>query len=464
MTGRTADAEVDWVALAEQHPLPPEQLAEVLAFLAIPSVSGDPRHTPDVERAAGWVRDYLRSHGAEAELVATKRDPLVVGRIPASPGHPDAPTVLLYAHFDVQPEGDPEAWVTGPFDPQVRDGWIHARGSADDKLHLFALMRGALDLAAEGALPVNVMVLGDAEEEATGDTVVDWVEEQEDLPDLAVAFDGIMFRHRQPVIQIATRGICFYRLEVGTGSQDLHSGIFGGVGLNALHVLVRALAAVTGDQPTLEAGGYRPVAEDLADWQQACDWEQILATAGGRPLAPEVLDSFVERTGFRPSVNVHGISGGEPDLEKTIIPVRAHAHLSIRLAPRQDPDVVGAELERIVRDAVDPGVDVRLERLQSSRGSLIEPGSPPARAIAAAVGRAMGGEPVLQPTGGTVPIMSALAARDIPAVLTGFGLPESNVHAPNERFPLAYVAMATDAVREILVSLAGSARESAPGR
>src|SRR5262249_8332441 len=155
------------------------------------------------------------------------------------------------AHFDVQPAGDERLWHSPPFAPEIRDGWIYGRGATDDKIHLYLLIRAALDLAAEGRLPVNVRIVSDGEEESIGDTVVDWLLADTERVDVALVFDGGMLRPGQVVSTIATRGLAFYRVEVETGTRDLHSGVFGGVGLNAIHVLERMLAAVVPPPPEL---------------------------------------------------------------------------------------------------------------------------------------------------------------------------------------------------------------------
>ncbi len=445
---------VDWIALAQQTPLEPSWIDDAFALLRIPSVSADEAHADDVVRCAAWLRDYIVAGGGEASLVPTKRQPLVVGWIAATSADPAAaPTVLLYGHFDVQPPGDLALWSSPPFEPEIRDGWIYARGATDDKIPLFVLIRAALDLAAEGALPVNVRILGDGEEESAGDTVVDWCRADTESTDFALVFDGMILRPGQAVSTVSTRGLAYYSIEVETGTGDLHSGIFGNVALNAIHVLQEMIAAVVPPPAALAVGAVSVSDEQAAAWDAADDWGRLLREAGGRPLSSEALGDFNRRTGFAPSVDVHGIVAGEADLDATIIPVRARAHLSLRLAPGQRPDVVCPIFERLLRDAAHPAATVRVDLHAANPGSYTPPGAPALRALDAVLEKVTGEPPLTLPWGASIPLLAALDERGIPNALTGFGLPDAAIHAPNERFPVAYVGLAMRAIRELLTAL-----------
>jgi acetylornithine deacetylase/succinyl-diaminopimelate desuccinylase-like protein len=435
-------------------------LEDVFALLRIPSISGSDAHAGEVLRCAEWLRDYICAGAGTADLVPTKGQPLVVGRIDATAANPaSAPTILLYAHFDVQPPGDETLWHSPPFEPEIRDGCIYGRGSADDKIHLYILIRAALDLAAEGALPVNVRIVGDGEEESIGDTVVDWLRDDTERTDLALALDGTLLRPGQAVFTIATRGLCFYTVEVETGARDLHSGTFGGVALNAIHVLNTILAAVVPPPGELSVGSIEPSEATIAEWDAAEDWPGALEAAGGRPLSAEALADYNRTVGFTPTVDVNGVSSGDTVLDSTIIPAHARAHVSLRLAPGQQTDVVCPIFERLLRDAAHPDATVRLVQRAANPGSYTSPDLPALVLIAKAFERVMGAAPVTLPWGASVPVMAALDERGIPNVLTGFGLPDAAMHAPNERFPLAHLGLGMSAVREslrVLGALGGS--------
>ncbi|MFL6016186.1 MAG: M20/M25/M40 family metallo-hydrolase, partial [Gaiellaceae bacterium] len=219
-------------------------LDELSEFLRIPSVSADPQHAGDVRQAGEWVRDFVRRSGGQAELQETDSQPLVIGEIPASSGDGDAATILVYGHFDVQPPAPLELWESEPFEPTIRDEWIYARGVADDKGQLWTLLKGASLLAAEGALPVRLRIACDGEEEIGGQSIVEFLEQDERGADVAVVFDSGMLRRGVPIFNIAVRGMCYMHVKVRSGERDLHSGVMGGAALNGLHALMRALQGV----------------------------------------------------------------------------------------------------------------------------------------------------------------------------------------------------------------------------
>ena len=219
-------------------------LEELREFIAIPSVSADPAHVNDVRRAAEWVRDFVKRTGGEAELVAFGERDLVIGDIPANANGSGAPTVMIYGHFDVQPPAPLELWETPPFELDERDGWYYARGIADDKGQLFTLLKAAQLLREQNALPVNIRVVSDGEEEIGGHSVVDFLEQDERGADACIIFDGGMTRPEQPEFGLATRGLVAFHAKVRTGERDMHSGYYGGAALNAIHALTQGLNAL----------------------------------------------------------------------------------------------------------------------------------------------------------------------------------------------------------------------------
>jgi acetylornithine deacetylase/succinyl-diaminopimelate desuccinylase-like protein len=445
--------DLDWAAAADQAPIDPQWLEEIFELLRIPSISASDEHKPSVRDAADWLSSYINAAGGDAEVLPLEPQPIVVARIAATAVDPDsAPTILLYAHFDVQPAGEESLWDSPPFEPEVRDGWIYARGATDDKIHLYMLVRAALDLAREGKLPVNIRVVSDGDEETEGVTVVEWLRQDVGHVDFALAFDGLMLQPGQMVFTVATRGLCFYEIEVETGERDLHSGLFGGVGLNALHVLNDMLAAVVACPEELCAGAVDVSDEQLAEWDGAEDWPHYLASAGGRPISADALVDYNRVTSMRPSVNVNGVHAGDAEVYKTIIPVKARAHVSMRLAPGQDPDVITPIFEDLLRSAAHPEATVRIVQRGATAGSYTNPELPAIQKTREAFARVVGRAPLTLPFGASVPVMAALDERGIPTVLTGFGLPDAAIHAPNERFPLAYVALGISAVREALLA------------
>jgi acetylornithine deacetylase/succinyl-diaminopimelate desuccinylase-like protein len=438
--------------------LDPAWLEELSELLRIESVSADKERAGEVRRAAEWVRDFVRRAGGEAELVETETFPLTVGEIRSSGGG-EAPTVLVYGHVDVQPPAPLDAWESPPFEPTIRDGWLYGRGTTDDKGQLYALLKATELLGAAGELPVNVRIVCDGEEETGGHQVVDFIARDERGADAAVIFDSSMPRRGAPVFHIATRGLVYFHITVRTGERDLHSGLFGGAALNAAQALMQTLRGVlpgeNGSLPDeLRAGVAPPTEEELAAWKQLTPGSEVLAESGARPADARVAEDFYLRTWAEPAVDVNGIVVGEPNLQKTVLPVRAEANVSIRLAPGQDPDAIAPVFDRLMREAAPGDADVDVERWSSAPPGLIPPDAPAIQLGLDAFERALAARPLLVRVGGTLPIVPALADKGIPTVLTGFDLPEGNIHSPNERLLVEHIPLAVAAATELFRAFA----------
>ncbi|HEU6445520.1 MAG TPA: M20/M25/M40 family metallo-hydrolase [Gaiellaceae bacterium] len=427
-------------------------LEELSELLRIPSISADPERKDDVRLAAEWVAGAVRRMGGEAGLVETETFPLVVGEVRASDGGEGAPTVLCYGHFDVQPAGAVEEWETDPFGPEVRDGWLYGRGTADDKGQLWALLKATEELAAAGELPVNVRFVCDGEEETGGHQVVDFIAEDERGADAAVIFDSAMLRPGAPVFHVATRGMIYFHVRVRTGERDLHSGVFGGAGLSSTEALMQTLSAVLpgadGLPPEpLRAGTAAPSDEEVRAWGELDPGSQVLEEGGARPSDEAAAEEFYARTWAQPAVTVNGFVGGEPHLQKTVLPVFAEANVSIRLAPGQDPEEIAPVFERLLREAAPERADVEVERWSSAAPGLIPPDAPAIQLGLEVFERVVGARPLLIRVGGTLPIVPALAEKGIPTIITGFDLPEGNIHSPNERLRVEHIPLAVEAAR-----------------
>ncbi|HEY4346630.1 MAG TPA: M20/M25/M40 family metallo-hydrolase [Gaiellaceae bacterium] len=430
---------------------------EVAEFLRIPSVSADPAHAPDVRRAGEWVCDLIRGAGGEADVVDWHGHPLAIGEIKASTAA-DVPTVMVYGHFDVQPPAPLELWESAPFEPEIRDGYLYGRGTVDDKGQLYMLLAGARDLARAGELPVNVRFCCDGEEEVGGHSIVDFLGADERGADAAVIFDSDMVRRGLPAFVLATRGLVYFHVTIRTGERDLHSGIYGGAALNAAHALATTISGLIARDgrlaEPLRKGRVAPTDDELAGWAELPAGLDELGTQGARAADPRASEEFYLRTFAEPALDVNGFESGSPHLQKTVLPVEAVANLSIRLAPGQQASEIAPEVERILRAAAPAGATVEVAVLSSSPPGLVPPD---ARAIELgrdAFEKAIGARPVLIRSGGTLPMVPALSARGIPAIVTGFGLPDSNIHSPNERLLAEYVPLGIATSRELFRSLA----------
>jgi acetylornithine deacetylase/succinyl-diaminopimelate desuccinylase-like protein len=431
----------------------PAWLEELFEWLRIPSVSADPAHADDVRRAGEWLRGFIRRAGGDAELVETETFPLVVGEIPASNGAQGAPTVLLYGHFDVQPPAPIELWDSAPFDPELRDGYIYARGAIDDKGNSFLLLKAAELLARESALPVNVRLAFDGEEETGGHSIVDFLGADDRGADACVIFDAGMPREDVPAFDLGVRGLIYYHLRLRTGERDLHSGVFGGAASNAAHAMMRTLEAVVATPEQLRAGVIEPTEEERRSWEELDPGAVVLADEGARPADKTAAAEFYARTLAAPAVDVHGIAVGEAKLQKTVLPVSAEANVSIRLAAGQDVKAIDAAFQRQLREAAPVEAELEIERRASSPAGLVPADAPAVRLAQDAFERVLGRRPLLLRNGGTLPIVPMLADKGIPTIISGFALPGANMHSPNERLLARYVPVGVATARETLVAL-----------
>jgi len=429
-------------------------LDELIDWLRIPSVStggGDPAA---IERAAAWVVERVRGAGGECDLVHIDGgNPLAVGELRAQ--RDGAPTVLIYGHYDVQGPGPEEAWTSPPFEPTIRDGRLYARGASDDKGNFLPLLHVACAMARAGELPVNVRVLVEGEEERAGQAVTEWVRGDDRRADAAIVFDSSMPDPHTPTITVGLRGIVMAHVEVRTAARNLHSGMYGGTVLNALHVLHGALGAVMPGRDgrvreELRAGTLAPSEAERGSWTRLPPGAEQIAAAGGTPVDPAAAGEFYERTGAAPSVDVNEIVGGEP---RTVVPGTARASVSLRLAPGQDPHRMAAVMESLMRATLPSGAELEVAT-HLAEPVLFGPEEPALALAATALERACGRAPAFARSGGSIPIVAEMAARGYPVIVGGFGLPGDAIHAVDESYALASLEWGEAASRELYRALA----------
>jgi acetylornithine deacetylase/succinyl-diaminopimelate desuccinylase-like protein len=410
----------------------PTLLDDLNELLRIPSVSAGRPNPDGVYRAAEWVRDRVLRAGGEAQLLG-EQNPIVYGELRAN--RDDAPDVIVYGHYDVQDIGPPDEWESDPFEPTVRGERLYARGVSDDKGNFLPVLHAACELHAAGDLPVNVRVLIEGEEEVGSEQVMEWIAADERGADAAIVFDSGMASEDLPGITTACRGYVAATVIARVAERDLHSGLFGGVAPNAIHVLMDVLRAVVPLPDALRVG-VAPVPDAERD-----SWEQL-------PPYPE----FHEKTGAQPDIEVNGIISGATDELRTIIPAVAKANLSLRTAPGQRSAELAPVLEKLLRDATPDGAQVDIA-LQVSEPAEFDPESPPLKLAREAFETATGTAPALLRSGGTIPILAAFSERGIQTIVSGFALPEDQIHAPNESYRLKSLELNEKTSYELLKAL-----------
>jgi acetylornithine deacetylase/succinyl-diaminopimelate desuccinylase-like protein len=415
--------------------------AELFDFLRIPSVSARSEHRDDVARAAAWLAGALDAVGLRTEIFPTSGHPIVLGEWRGAGA--EAPTVLVYGHYDVQPVEPLELWTSPPFEPTVRDGRIYARGSVDDKGQLFLHVK-ALEahLRVRGALPVNVIVLAEGEEEVGSDNLEQFVEAQAERLrcDAVVISDSSMFAPGVPSILSSLRGLAYFQIDVEGPNGDLHSGSYGGAVVNPAMALARILATFHDDRGHVAIPGFYdavlPWPDRVIQQMRALPFDEpgFMREVGVTSLGGEQGYTTLEKLWTRPTCEVNGLlSGYTGEGAKTVLPAKAMAKVSCRLVPGQSPPEIGRLMEAHVARVAPSGVRVTVEELHGGRPWRADLAGPLFDAARTALTAAFGTEPVVVGEGGSIPVVGDFARiLKAPVLLMGFGLPGENAHAPNE--------------------------------
>jgi len=412
-----------------------------MAFLRIPSISAMPEHADDCRRAAQWLADALAEAGLEhVEVAETGGHPVVYADWLHAP---DAPTVLVYGHYDVQPVDPLELWTSPPFEPVVVGDRMLARGSADDKgqIHAHLMAAGAL-LATRDRLPINVKYLFEGEEESSSVNLAAWLAAERDrlVADVAIISDTGFFEGNVPAITLSLRGIMYAQIDVVGTDVDLHSGGYGGVVQNPANALATIIASLKGPDGRVRIPGFYDDVEPLSDADREAiaalpfDEAAYLQQHGLPALVGEVGYSTLERRGTRPTLDVNGLWGGfQGDGSKTIIPAHAHAKVSCRLVAAQDPDRIFEAFKAYIEEIAPPGVTTTVRLLGGGLPSVTPMDHPATQAAARALEATFGQAPVYIREGGSIPVCASFSSvLGLPVVLLGFVQPDSHAHAPNE--------------------------------
>ncbi|HKD15278.1 MAG TPA: dipeptidase [Candidatus Angelobacter sp.] len=420
-------------------------LGELKDLLRIPSVSTLPQHKDDVRRAAEFVANDMRRIGLEnVEVIPTKGHPLIYADWLHVPGKP---TVLCYAHYDVQPPDPLNEWITPPFEPTERNQNIYARGAVDDKGQLWMEIKAieALMKAYGGKLPLNVKFIIEGEEEVGGESIADYVRKQKAKlkADFALVCDTELFAPDLPTLCVGLRGLVYTEVEATGPKTDLHSGMYGGAAPNPFFALIEIISKLKDSKGRILIPGFyknvkAPSKDELKAWKRLPFNEEHYrkTEVGSKVLTGEPGYSVLYRTWARPTLEVHGMPGGFTAAgAKTVIPARGSAKVSMRLVPNQDPDDILKRFTKYVKKLTPKGIDINIKVYSKGPACVVRTDNGFIKAATDALHEVFNKDTVFIRSGGSIPIVTDFQdVLKIPSVMMGFGLPDDNLHAPNEKF------------------------------
>lgn len=422
-----------------------ELLNQLKTFLSIPSISTDSDHKKNIINAAEFVKDYVTEIGFNhVEIMETDKHPLIFAEY--NKAGKDAPTVLIYGHYDVQPTDPLEAWESAPFEPEIRDGRLYARGASDDKGQVFMHL-AVLEafMKTEETLPLNVKLCIEGEEEIGSENLYNVLEQHKERfdADFVVISDSGMVGENQPTILYGLKGVAGLELTVKGPEQDLHSGLYGGAVRNPIMALSHILTSMKNEEEVVTIDGFYDNVDDLTTEERTLiekvEGEDYKKTTGVSETISEKGYNAKEHTMGRPTLEINGIYGGyQGEGSKTIIPSTATAKITCRLVPDQDPKQIQELLKNHIEKVKPTGVevDVSLEK-QSAKAYKVDPNHPLIKIAADCYEKAFQKETVFVRMGGSIPVVEWFdALYQKPVILMGFGTPEDRLHSPNESFPI----------------------------
>lgn len=426
------------IAYAQEHSQ--DSLEDLKAILRIPSISTLPENKPDMEKTARWIADQLETFGFESiSILPTGGHPIAYGEWLKAGD--DAPTILIYGHYDVQPPDPLDMWTSGPFDPVIRGDDLFARGASDMKGQLVAHLKAVEAMLHTTGLPVNLKYMIEGEEEVGSPNLAGFIEEHKDLllADFCLNVDSGILEKQTPSLTYSLRGLAYFELRVQGPIGDLHSGTFGGVVDNPAYVLCKLIAGMRDEKGRITLPGFYDPVRALSDEERAStvslpeSW--WLEQTGAPILFGEEGYTPTERGTARPTFEVNGLlSGFTGEGSKTVLPAKSMAKLSMRLVPDQRPEEVQASLIAYLEANAPPTVTWELEDLSSCLPAISERDSEAVRAASRALESVWGKAPVFVRTGGSVPVVGLIKdLLGLDTLMMGFGLPDDNLHAPNEK-------------------------------
>ena len=420
-----------------------KQLEDLFSFLRFASISTDSNHSGDVRACAEWLIDKLNHMGLDTELHETAQHPIVVARNKHVAGKK---TCLIYGHYDVQPVDPVELWDSPPFEPEIRDGKIWARGATDNKGQMLAHVLGVeQSLEEDGELPVNLIFLFEGEEEIGSPNLMPFLQQHKDelKCDVIAVSDTGMVAQGVPTMGYGLRGIACCEVTVKGPSGDLHSGVYGGAVANPATAVARLVASLHDAEGNIAIEGFYDEVRPLEQWERDM-WadvpgmteQDMLAITGSPALFGEPGYSSAERLWARPTAEVNGIAGGyQGEGSKTVLPAEAMAKFSFRLVPDQDPKDIMKKVQAHLEKHTPEGVTVEVEVGHDGKPFYADPNSKNGKAGQAALRAAFGKEPVLIREGGSIPIIQDMKEIfGVEALMLGLALPDCQIHAPNENY------------------------------
>ncbi|MBN1951360.1 MAG: dipeptidase [Bacteroidales bacterium] len=419
-------------------------LDELFGLIRIPSVSSDTQVEKAMHDAAAYLKDHLLSSGADhAEVMETEGWPVVFAQKMVDGS---LPTILVYGHYDVQPVDPLEEWLSPPFEPEIREGRIYARGADDDKGQLFMQLKAFEYMVSEDKLPCNVKFLIEGEEEIGSPSLKAFCRKHHKLlgADVILVSDTTMLSLDTPTLTIGLRGLAYFELIVKGPVRDLHSGLYGGAVLNPANVLAGLISNMKDPSGRITIPGFYDDVREVSPEERrllnalSLDAKKMAGSIQVSALFGEEGFTVTEQLGIRPTLDVNGIWGGfTGEGAKTILPARASAKISMRLVPDQKPERIELLLKKYLQDVVPKGVEFELRALHGGNAYVSPWDSREAAAAIRAIEKTFGIRPLPVRSGGSIPVISDFEEiLGIKAVLMGFGLESDAIHSPNENYPL----------------------------
>lgn len=438
------------------------ELEDLKDFLRIATVSSDSKFKDQIRTGARWLSDYFTALGAEdTQILETDNHPAVYSYLSGS--DENAPTILVYGHYDVQPPDPLDMWETEPFEPTVRDGSLYARGASDMKGQLMIALAAIKAAKQSGELPLNFKFMVEGEEEIGSPSIKHFLQTHKKLfqSDFVLNLDAGMISKDKPTIVYGLRGLAYFEIFVEGPRQDLHSGLFGGVVRNPIQALCELIAGMKDENAVIQLPGFYEDVIPLSQEEKnslgklGMDEEFYRQQTGAKHLHGEKGFAPVERVGARPTLDINGIiSGYTGEGPKTVIPSKARAKLSMRLVPNQTPSKVNDQLVQYMQENAPLDISWEVKQLASDPACITDPDYYAVRCFAESIQSVWGIKPVYQRAGGSIPIVSHFkSVLGLESVLSGFSLPEDNIHSPNEKLDLGVYRKGVETVIHFICNL-----------